>query len=190
MKKLLVIGTLVATMVAVSVKAADSPGTIAFINNAATLITVDASASAALGLAAGASMPKGKCFSTLWYAPDSATAPAESAMTVIRSVDFGVVPGKFNGGAVDVPLTTVAGTAAWFQTRVYAQTFANWDAAVAAGGPAGKSPIFKLATGVAAPAQLADGMTSGFAVTVVPEPSALALGLLGLAGLFVIRRRQ
>lgn len=186
MKKLLVIGTLAMALTA-SVLA---DGTIAFINNNATLITCDASAASALGLAAGASIPKGKVFMGLYYAPDSATAPAESAMTLLKQTDMGLAAGKFNGGAVDVPATTAAGTPAWFQTRSWGQTFANFDAAVAANGPWGKSPLFKLAPGAITPTQLTDGMTAGFAVSVVPEPSALALGLLGLAGLFIIRRRQ
>jgi len=187
MKKLLVIGTLALSMTA-SVLA---DGTIAFINNNSTLITCDASAAAALGLAANAPITKGKVYMGLYYAPDSATAPAEANMTLLKQVDMGLAAGKFNGGAVDVPATTAAGTPAWFQTRSWAQTFASYSAAVDAGGPFGKSGIFKLAPGAITPTQLTDGMTAGFAVsTIVPEPSALALGLIGLAGLFVIRRRQ
>lgn len=84
------------------------------------------------------------------------------------------------------------GTAATLQVRVWdGAKFASFDAALAA-GQAGRSDAFDYNAPVQGElnpnAYLMDKMRA-FAVT-VPEPSTIALGLLGVAGLLAFRRRK
>jgi hypothetical protein len=86
-----------------------------------------------------------------------------------------------------------AGTAAWIQVRVWDSTAgATPDAAKLGGGKWGDSNIFSVTTGgsgnpPAVPATLI-GMTS-FQLQQVPEPSTIALGVLGLGALLLRRRK-
>lgn len=96
----------------------------------------------------------------------------------------------FTGNPVDQEVT-VTGTAngpATIQMRAWDSQFATYEAAVAAGGWRGVSdPIFLAATGGGLlPAVELTGL-QGFGM--VPEPSTLALGALGLAA-FLFRRRK
>jgi len=74
-------------------------------------------------------------------------------------------------------------------------TLLQWDQAVAAGANVGKSDIFTLktkdetlATEPKPDIGFAPGFAGGFAI--VPEPSAIALGLLGAGALLMLRRRK
>ena len=112
--------------------------------------------------------------------------------------------GRFSGGTRTTPATTPGGSAANFQLRAWETVFGG-DFQTASGAPAqnrngvvrqayvGKTPIFQNPTGnpnadpPTTPAALLNGP---WTVSIVPEPSAIAFGILGLAGLFLLRRRK
>ena len=101
-----------------------------------------------------------------------------------------------SGQAVNttVNVTSVNGGAVTLQLRAWSSAFSTYAAAVAGGGVYGKSALLSLAsTGnpnatptPGLPVNL-DGLT-GF--TMVPEPSTIALGVLGVGSLLFIRRRK
>ena len=102
----------------------------------------------------------------------------------------------FDGTAVNttVNVTAVNGGAVTLQLRAWSSAFSSYAAAVAGGGAYGKSALLNLAsTGnpnatptPGLPVNL-DGLT-GF--TMVPEPSTMALGVLGVGSLLFLRRRK
>lgn len=131
-------------------------------------------------------------------------AGGEGALTAVGTpVPFrtGSVAGTWAGVGLTVP--GVAGSqAALLQVRAWAnngQTIATYDAAVAAGAAAGKSAVFTslpLGDNTVVPATLAPNIVGNpnalnnmqpFAL--VPEPSVIALGVLGVAGLLLRRRK-
>lgn len=118
-------------------------------------------------------------------------APVSAAPAVFRT---GTGAGYWNAGADSTRTLTgiTAGGTAWLQVRVWELALGStYEAAVAAGSLNGMSDPFSIVTGgggtpPASPAFML-GLTS-FAL--VPEPSTIALGVLGLAGLLAIRRRK
>jgi len=196
MNKLLVISSLAVALASVN---GYSQGTVVFANSSASLVvcstTDGGQAAARLSGVAGQATPKGTTLTAgLYYAPDgSATAPEWSAMTLLSSTPFSALSaGRFSSSlSVTTPATTAPGAPAWFGVRAWETSFGNYDASLNGGGSVGNSSIFKLTTGAAgAPPTPLSTALQGFSVSVVPEPSALALGIIGLAGLFIIRRRQ
>lgn len=150
----------------------------------------------------------------LYWLPDQAGTPttADFGTNVVRITTIGVpVAGQFSAGSVTVPLAQ-AGAVGWFQVRgweaIYGTgqpggplNFATWEEAEAnrtlLGGRAnltGESNPFRIDTGdptvspAGTPGNLA-GMLS-FALEPVPEPSVIALGVLGIGALLLLRRRQ
>jgi len=178
MKKLILASAMLLTAIGVYAQ-----GTVTFVNNAATVVTLG-----------GAPVQAGTTFSiNLYYAVDSATAPADSAFAAIGNPVNFLTPGRFNGGIRTTPATTQPGQAAWFQARAWETSFGNsYETAVAAGAiRVGQSEKFKLTvgspTGTPTPLTSAGGFTG---LVIVPEPSVIALSVLGLAGLLVLRRRR
>jgi len=105
--------------------------------------------------------------------------------------------GLFLGGTRTAPVTP-PGAAAAFQVRAWESAAgATYEEALASGGTptVGKSEIFESATGnpttvpPGIPVNLALTMP-GFSVVAVPEPSAIALGVLGVGALLLFRRRK
>jgi PEP-CTERM motif len=102
-------------------------------------------------------------------------------------------PGYFQGGVVTIA-TVAPGTVGTFRVHAWDSvggTVNSFAAAQAAGAKYGSGNIFTVATGGAgtppgAPSTLV-GQTS---FNLVPEPSTIALGVLGAAGLLMIRRRK
>lgn len=96
-----------------------------------------------------------------------------------------------------------AGLETYFQLKAWSSGYASWEDALASGNPAaliskpGGSPIVSAVL-TAAPGQPVPVIKWGGASTdpmlveliPVPEPSVIALGVLGLAGLLFIRRRK
>jgi hypothetical protein len=99
-------------------------------------------------------------------------------------------PGFFNPGTVTVN-NAVSGSTVNMMLQVWQTSFASYDAQTAAGtGFQGQSDIFSvtLGGGSSPAAQLA--FTPFTLHPLVPEPTTIALGLFGVAGLFLARRRQ
>lgn len=196
MKKL-VVASILACALAGSVY---GQGTVTFRNTTATLVTFSDQAKAALNTTAVG--PSGPSFlAELYYAPDGAD-PGEAGMQQGRmgaAVGFSTLAaGTFNGGNRTTPSSTPAGANAWFQVRVWEAAYGNtYETAIeapATGGRvaiAGASNRFLLQTGTLTPTPIASvGGLAPMSVTPVPEPSAIALGLLGLVGFFTLRRRS
>ena len=101
--------------------------------------------------------------------------------------------GYFNGGVITVP-GIAAGTSGFFAVRAWNDSLgATYALASAAGHGYGTSSPFQVTTGGAGtpagpPATLV-GLTSFSLVAAVPEPSTIALGLLGAAALLLRRRK-
>jgi hypothetical protein len=104
---------------------------------------------------------------------------------------LGVNPGIFSGGTRTIPVGS--GGVVNFQVRGWNTSFGT--SYETAGGQVGKSTIFRMDTavgletamGVRGTGTFTTGWT-GFAI--VPEPSAIALGLIGASALLLLRRRK
>lgn len=185
MKKLILTISLVVTSLTVF-----GQGVLTFQNNTATRIT-----NGVTGVASSTSTRVGLYVGNVGDSAASLTPVAGSVFNCI-------VPGTFNGGNV-----TIAGftgdvalqVRAWLATTVYG----SYEAALAGsvGGDAsvllGVSPVFThtLVTGVGQPNNINanPGYLAGSGtrlVPVVPEPSSIALGLLGLGAVALFRRRK
>jgi hypothetical protein len=177
-KTLLLAAALVATAMG-----AFAQGTVQFINNASTLVSFQA----------GGAVPAGYNIG-LWYGVEG-TAD-ENALALIASTTT-AAPGRFVGGNVTTPDTTAGGGMAVFQIRAWESGFASYAAAFSGGGNVGSSDLWTQITGNATPTDLPKQIvppTGGFTgidnVAIVPEPSTIALGLLGLGALALFRRRK
>jgi hypothetical protein len=95
-------------------------------------------------------------------------------------------PGFFNPGSVAVN-NAVAGSTVSMMLEVWQTSFASYD--VQTSGYRGQSDPFSVVLGGgSSPAgQMA---FTPFTLHAVPEPATIALGLFGVAGLFLARRRQ
>jgi|SwirhirootsSR3_FD_contig_71_3019649_length_594_multi_2_in_0_out_0_1 hypothetical protein len=91
---------------------------------------------------------------------------------------------------VDVPGVT-PGTSANFQIRAWLTTLGSYDQAKASGTGYGESIVFAATPNVApaAPGNLIGLGTTGFSIVNVPEPTVLALGVLGASALLLRRRK-
>lgn len=180
-KTLLLAAALVATAMG-----AFAQGTVQFINNASTTVNFHAS----LG---GGPVPAGYNIG-LWYGV--AGTMEASALSLIASTTT-AAPGRFVGGNVTTPDSTAGGGMAVFQIRAWQDGFASYDAAFSGGGNVGFSDMWSQITGNATPTDLPKQIvppTGGFTginnVMPIPEPSTIALGLLGLGALALFRRRK
>lgn len=115
----------------------------------------------------------------------------DGALTAVGSpVAFstGTRAGRINGGAVAV--AGIGAATVDMQMRAWnGAEYATYEEAEAAFGAVGMSNVIPVTLGVA-PATPGDltGLEA-FSVAVVPEPSTLALGLLGIGALLIRRRR-
>lgn len=121
--------------------------------------------------------------------------PSESALAPIGNpVAFrpGTGAGYWNPGADSTrTIPGVAGDATGtFQVWAWESKYATLDAAMAAGGKWGKSEAFTNPTGGGGtPPSLPVTISNFKSFSLIPEPSTLALGLIG-ATLLVYRRRK
>jgi len=149
----------------------------------------------------GALAPAGTTYSFgLYYAADGTS---DESMFVMLGASTGVAgaagtqTGLYNGGTRTAP-TATAGGFGMFQVRGWETAYgASYELARASNqGRLGKSNIVRVDTGdpttvpAGTPASLTAAGISGFALTPVPEPSAIALGILGAGTLLLLRRRK
>lgn len=184
MKKL-ILGSL-CTLAAVSALA---QGTINFNNYVGAGATVNALVSGPSGLL-------GNTFYGQLYAgaTEASLSPIGVAVKFTTSVATSLPTGKINGGAVTAT-GLAGGTKAFVQLRAWdVASGTSYDAAAgSAAGFVGKSGVISITLGdpnAAPPTTPADLLgLAAFSVAQVPEPSTMALGLLGL-GALMLRRRQ
>jgi len=184
MKKLI---TILACVAAVAY--ANAQGTVNFQNTATSLITY----------ASGTPVPAGQFTAQLLYwATDPGVVNLNSSIAALTSLKttttFLGTPneGRFIGGTATTT-STPGGANAWFAVVAWQTSFGSYDAARTGGGAYGFGSVFQNGTGnpaavpPGAPAALA-GFT-GINNVAVPEPTTIALGVLGAAA-FLLRRRK
>ena len=132
----------------------------------------------------------------LWSAELVAIQGGNTVLVPQSKTTFRTVPAGGNAalakyvntiGTVEIPNTTVGGSATLI-FRAYKTTAGTFDAADQFSR--GASPQFTvtgLGGGTVTPANLVG--ISGFVIPVVPEPSTIALGVLGAAALLLRRRK-
>jgi len=133
----------------------------------------------------------------LYLAPNGTTDPSAFTLVATATNRTGAFLGLFNGGdPLALPGGYPAGTQIAFQIRGWNFAAASYEeAALSPTGWVGQSPI-----GFVTPASSAGpfpalfgtgaGQVGGFQITPVPEPSSIALGLLGLGAIALFRRRK
>jgi MYXO-CTERM domain-containing protein len=76
------------------------------------------------------------------------------------------------------------------QVRAWFGNYSTYEAARAAGAPIGKSNMVQMTTTTSATDTSVPAIVGLQGFQVVPEPSSIALGLLGLGAIAMIRRRK
>ena len=133
----------------------------------------------------------------IYYASDGVTD--EGLFVQVGSTANFVGDGVFDAGSRLVPITP-AGGFAMFQVRAWTSAAGStWDQAFAQASQGddsirlGKSSVFRVDTANPflgeSPASILAGF-QGFAVTPIPEPLPLGLGLLGSGAVLLLRRRR
>jgi len=119
-----------------------------------------------------------------------------SLANLIKTSSNFILPGRFIGGTATTPNTTAGGTPAWFAVIAWQSSYASYDACYNAGGQVGWTlTAFQNPTGDPnkMPTPDTPATLSGFVginnVHPVPEPTTMALGLLGVAALLLRRRK-
>ena len=202
MKKLLIVLTLAAMPAVVF-----GQGRVAFANSSTTQTTSNLNMGAAVGLTDGVNQFK----FGLYIAPAGTIDPAAFTLASIDVTGLAATTpnqsgalgrGRFNGGN-PLAIQGNAGVAIAFQIRGWSFQYATYEAAVAA-DPLVALGVFRGASSIGSvtPATAAGptpslfgvgaGQVGGFALfaNTVPEPSSIALGLLGLGAIALFRRRK
>ncbi len=156
-------------------------GTVTMGNNASSLVRYNDAIS-------GTAVAVGSLTFQLYAGPDAGSLVAQlptggtSALAAGRMANVNVILSNIAPGAT--------GT---FQIWAWDSAYATYEEALPVSWT-GKSVTFTAATGgVGEPPSLPTalaGLYPGFAVSIVPEPSTIALAGLGLAGLLLFRRRK
>jgi len=189
MKKLLLIAS--SALLAISTFA---QGNLTFNNNGATAIT-----NSVTGTPVANGTAVGLYYSTTAGAPDTAFTRAfgvGGSGNVSTNTAFN---GQFFGGTRIIN-GVAAGEAANVQVRAWSTGFATYEDALAAQATdpnvlTGKGNVFSLVLGggtTPTPSITGAGRLTPFQVTpgIIPEPSSIALGLLGLGAIVLFRRRK
>lgn len=189
--------TLISTCIAIAAIGAYAQGTVAFQNTAQTVVVNSQTA---------ANVISGTTFRVALYfaVGEAGIVPEDTAFQQIGALGPFVAPGRYNAGTRTAP-TTTAGGGGWFQVKSWeyaygSQTLGNYEAAmgssldsgVGRAALAGTSNKFYLTDTGNPPAKPAVVLTGlqGFTLVPVPEPGAIALGILGLGALLALRRRK
>lgn len=147
----------------------------------------------------------------LYWLPDQAIAPTTADFDARGAQAIGFTVTSFAAPGTIVVATPVridgispAGAPGWFQVRAWETAFgATYEAAAANGTPIGgrlaligTSNIIRVDTGdptttpAGTPGSLTGNGLRGFYVSPVPEPSVIALGIMGIGALLLLRRRS
>jgi MYXO-CTERM domain-containing protein len=141
-----------------------------------------------------------------WGNPvDDATPAPEAGLTQIGNAAGFLSGGLFSAGLRTLEPTRANGAVVTVQARAWGTIPGlpdTYEAVLAAGlagdqrAQVGSSVVFNMLTKdptlpLATPPQVsADSDWRGFAITPVPEPSVIGLGLLGVGALLMLRRRK
>lgn len=207
MKKLL----LTSTLLVLGIAGALAQGTVNFLNST-TLMPDGIDRWVYLDRVGGTKLVGTNYVAELWFAksaagvvlPENQLGTAASGTgTLVVTPNGGArfrtptttVPGTWNGSTRTLA-GTVAGDVVTMQVRVWnfgpggGQTFATFSEAVAGGGITGKSDPFNYDVPAATATSDKFAMINMRAFALVPEPSAIALGVLGIGALVLFRRRK
>jgi hypothetical protein len=176
MKKLFCIAALMLTGIG-----AFAQGTVTFANSSATAIT---------NIHTGQRPLVGEVVVGLFGSTSLGLGQDDSSLTLIGNAAGLTSPGRWSDGERQIG---AANSTVTLQVRAWGASFASYEAAVAGNGLAGFSRVWEQATGgglnPAAPIT-GPGQLNAFTVAIVPEPSTIALGLLGLGAIALFRRRK
>jgi len=166
-------------------------GQVAFANTSTTLLSTNVNGVSGTATGAGT-------YRVGLYV--GAVGTAEDSLMMVGLATNNALAGRFSGGnpfALPSP-TYPAGTPLDFQVRAWTLTSGNtYEEAVLSGlglrGVSGIGQVTPTAPPATVPALFGTGagqLTSGIVMTPIPEPSAIALGLLGLGAIALFRRRK
>jgi hypothetical protein len=101
-------------------------------------------------------------------------------------------PGTWSGGTRTLTgIANTPGTQITLQVAVYDNVqYASYAAALAGGGILGTSALFTFTVPTPPPGPTSFDMINFASFEIVPEPSVIALGLIGAGALFMLRRRK
>jgi LPXTG-motif cell wall-anchored protein len=127
----------------------------------------------------------------LLYGTDPGSLTAHTLTAYFRST---LSPGTWSGGGRSLP-TGVGGvgTTIWLQVRVWdsGDRTRTFDQARATGGLWGQSEVFSYQQIASVPPGVYDTSMANFeGFSLVPEPSLIGLGLVGIGALFFFLRRR
>jgi hypothetical protein len=133
----------------------------------------------------------------LYYDPNVSGSPDSAFVQIGSPAAIGILgtqAGVFSNGGRDIPVG--GGGEVKFQVRGWEAAFGtSYETALVSGGATGKSVVFTMDTAVGGePVMNVRGTPNyttgwtGFAI--VPEPSAIALGLVGTGALLLLRHRK
>lgn len=188
MKKAIVVAA--GLLFAVSFKAS-AQGTVTFANSNTSLVTAEVGGPA---VPTGLNSGYGGLLVGLFWGVQGSTE--DQLVQIGATASINPIAGRYSGGTRTTGAGTAAGATATFQVRAWsADLGATWAEAQASGGTGwiGASTLFDSATGGAGeppstPINL-NASVPGFAVTLVPEPSVIALAVLGAGALFFRRKK-
>jgi PEP-CTERM motif len=170
---------------------ANAQGTVQFSNNAGTRFTIDG----VRPLSTSAGGPAAGTYSFGVFFGPSADAISDTPAGVLgANTTTGGLISAPNANNFQVPGAAENSTV-FMQVRGWSSTFETWQAAKAA-GTYGETAVRQITLGPASgPGTVIWGADTAkqfqsMNLTVVPEPSTIALGVLGLGSLLLFRRRK
>lgn len=139
----------------------------------------------------------------LYYSTDLGALPdngvADDSFTQVGAFAAVLAGGFFAGGNRTIPSPAAPGADVLLQVRAFSSTFTTYEEAFAAGAAGnnsvlvGHSNLMRVTMGggsLPTPNIVIQGGLQSFSVAPVPEPSMIALSLLGGLGAMVLLRRR